>query len=126
MSEENKQTVVEETAPALPTSEPPVEDPKPESEVLPVTAEVNEETKTEENKDETKTEEKKPSRGLKKRLTLKWGKNRDQAEQPKEPEAPADPRADVVAWIAQQLPVAVHKVCLVLFECVSRKKNRYE
>lgn len=82
--------------------------------VAPVTTETNGTAPaTEENgeakPEEGKTEEKRGSR-LKKRLTLKWGKNRDQTEAPKEPEAPADPRADVIAWITQQIPVAVHKV----------------
>lgn len=108
MSDEQKivqETVEEEQAPALPTTEPPKEDVG-----KPVEAEVTEAPKAEEKPAEEAPKEEKPASRIFKRPTLKWGKKRDEPPAPKEPEQAKDIREDALGWIAQQIPPAVHKV----------------
>ncbi|ETN80161.1 hypothetical protein NECAME_09361 [Necator americanus] len=107
MSEEQKivQEIVEEQAPALPSSEPPTEDVG-----KPPESEVTEEPKAEEKPTEEAAKEEKPASRIFKRPTLKWGKKRDEPAAPKEPEQAKDIREDALGWIAQQIPPAVHKV----------------
>ncbi|CAI4229903.1 unnamed protein product [Auanema sp. JU1783] len=124
MSEQKPETeTVEEKAPELPTSEPPKDEakteeapaaPAVEGEAAVPAVEGEAAAPAEENK-----EEKKPSR-LRKRLTLKWGKNRDQAEPVKEPEQPADPRENALAWVNQQIPAAAHKVNHLVLQWVQQ------
>ncbi|KAK6729862.1 hypothetical protein RB195_006736 [Necator americanus] len=107
MSEEQKivQEIVEEQAPALPSSEPPTEDVG-----KPPESEVTEEPKAEEKPTDEAAKEEKPASRIFKRPTLKWGKKRDEPAAPKEPEQAKDIREDALGWIAQQIPPAVHKV----------------
>ncbi|KIH67468.1 hypothetical protein ANCDUO_02203 [Ancylostoma duodenale] len=103
MSEEQKivqETVEEEQAPALPTTEPPKED---------VGKPVTEAPKAEEKPAEEAPKEEKPASRIFKRPTLKWGKKRDEPAAPREPEQAKDIREDALGWIAQQIPPAVHK-----------------
>ncbi|CAI5440503.1 unnamed protein product [Caenorhabditis angaria] len=119
MSAENQQAaetvaaVVEEVvaAPELPKSDPPAENVAPaaeNAEAAPVAAEPAAEGEAAAPAEETKE---KKSGGIARRFTFnkRWGKHRDEAAAPKEPEAPKDPKEDVLGWIAQQIPQAVHK-----------------
>lgn len=123
MSEEIKkieEVAEQDKAPKVPTTEPPVDVPAPVTEEAPKVEEaVAEIAAPAAAEGETATaaaaapEEKKKSGGVARRFTFnkRWGKHRDaEASTPKEPEAPKDPKEDVLGWIAQQIPQAVHKV----------------
>ncbi|KAF1770908.1 hypothetical protein GCK72_002732 [Caenorhabditis remanei] len=134
MSDEIKKVdeiVAEEKAPEVPTSEPPVDTP-----AAPVAAEeapkVAEEgvaaadataAPAEGDAAAAAPEEKKKSGGVARRFTFnkRWGKHRDaEAATPKEPEAPKDPKEDVLGWIAQQIPQAVHKANFQVIDWVQK------
>lgn len=105
----------QEKAPEVPTSEPPTETPAPAVEEAPKAEEGAAEAAPAEGEAAAAAaapEEKKKSGGVARRFTFnkRWGKHRDaEAAAPKEPEAPKDPKEDVLGWIAQQIPQAVHK-----------------
>lgn len=92
----------ETEAPELPKSEPPAE---------PATGEAEKKEGEEAAAEGGEEKKEKKSGGVARRFTFnkRWGKHRDQAEPAKEPEAPKDPKEDVLGWIAQQMPQAVHK-----------------
>lgn len=119
MSEEQKivqeTAVEEERAPALPTTEPPKEDVG-----KPAETEVAEGVKVEEKPADEAGKEEKPASRIFKRPTLKWGKKRDEGAALKEPEQVKDIREDVLGWIGQQIPPAVHKVNFFVLEWAQR------
>lgn len=111
MTEEQKQVetvAAPEEAPAPPASLPPTEE--------------NVEAKTEETAapaaEEQQAEKEKPKVSRRFTFNKRWGKHRDEPQVPKEPEQPKDPKEDVLGWIAQQIPQAVHKVNYHILEWV--------
>ncbi|PIC52214.1 hypothetical protein B9Z55_002411 [Caenorhabditis nigoni] len=127
MSEEIKkiEEVAEEKAPEVPTTEPPVETAAPVAEEAPKAEEgAAEATPAAEGEAAAAApEEKKKSGGVARRFTFnkRWGKHRDaEAAAPKEPEAPKDPKEDVLGWIAQQIPQAVHKANFQVIDWVQK------
>ncbi|EGT32829.1 hypothetical protein CAEBREN_09478 [Caenorhabditis brenneri] len=128
MSEEIKKVeeVAEEKAPEVPTTEPPTETPAPAVEEAPKTEEGAAEAAAPvaaEGEAAAAPEEKKKSGGVARRFTFnkRWGKHRDaEAAAPKEPEAPKDPKEDILGWIAQQIPQAVHKANFQVIDWVQK------
>lgn len=128
MSEEIKKIgeVAEEKAPEVPTSEPPVETPAPAVEEAPKAEDGAAEAAAPaaaEGETVAAPEEKKKSGGVARRFTFnkRWGKHRDaEAAAPKEPEAPKDPKEDILGWIAQQIPQAVHKANFQVIDWVQK------
>ncbi|CCD64184.1 Calponin homology domain-containing protein [Caenorhabditis elegans] len=133
MSEEIKkieEVAEQDKAPKVPTTEPPVDVPAPVTEEAPKVEEaVAEIAAPAAAEGETATaaaaapEEKKKSGGVARRFTFnkRWGKHRDaEASTPKEPEAPKDPKEDVLGWIAQQIPQAVHKANYQVIDWVQK------
>jgi len=109
MTEQQNETApatTEEKAPELPKTEPPTDDAP--------------QDKPAETEEAAKAEEPKKSGGVARRFTFnrKWGKARD--EQPKEPEPAKDPKEDIIGWIGQQIPGAVHKASHMLLEWVTK------
>ncbi|CAB3407484.1 unnamed protein product [Caenorhabditis bovis] len=118
-TEEVAAAAAPEAAPELPKSEPPsdqpavvTEEPKAEGDAAAAAAAAEGEEK----------KEKKSGGGVARRFTFnkRWGKHRDQSDAPKEPEAPKDPKEDVLGWIAQQIPQAVHKANYQVLDWVQK------
>ncbi|CAD6184108.1 unnamed protein product [Caenorhabditis auriculariae] len=117
--EQQESTEVKEVVPEVPTTLPPID------EVVIVKSEIKAEDNEETTaaaaaENEAAVEKEKPKVTRRFTFNKRWGKHRDEAQIPKEPEQPKDPKEDVLGWISQQTPQAVHKVNYLLLEWVQR------